>query len=376
LDAGGGLGGLPDDLRDLFTPPYEDDNARVHTNSWGSVVGDGRYDAQSFEVDDFVWRNRDCVICFAAGNEGVDRNADGNVDRTTVTPPGTARNCITVGATENDRPDFSLTYGSGWPSDFPVNPLFADRAADNPGGMVAFSSRGPTRDKRFKPDLVAPGTFILSARSRDTNSTAWAASLDSAYMFNGGTSMATPLVAGCAALVREYLIRDRNIATPSAALVKALLINGAQDVPGQYTPSETGPTPNFAEGFGRVDMHSTVGPGAAQMVLIQDEGVELDTGDERTVTVQVPAGATVLKATLVWTDPPGESLQNDLDLIVKSGNESRHGNVPAGSLLFDRANNVEQVTWPTIPSGAVQVTVRAFRISQFPQSFALVVRIR
>ena len=80
LDASGRLGGLPVDLHDLFTAPYENDGARVHSNSWGSTLGDGRYSQNSAELDDFVWNHRDCVICFAAGNEGTDLNQNGQVD--------------------------------------------------------------------------------------------------------------------------------------------------------------------------------------------------------------------------------------------------------------------------------------------------------
>lgn len=89
----------------------------------------------------------------------------------------------------------------------------------------------------------------------------------------------------------------------------------------------------------------------------------------------MPAGANRLKATLVWTDPPGEGLQSDLDLIVRAGSVERHGNVAAGSTAFDRTNNVEQVDWPGIPAGTVKVTVAAHSITTAPQSFALVVRI-
>ncbi|WP_169120913.1 S8 family serine peptidase [Aromatoleum anaerobium] len=189
LDPAGGLGGIPVNLQALFSPPYSVDGARVHTNSWGSTVGDGRYDSQAYELDDFVWQNRDCIICFAAGNEGTDADADGVVDPTSITPPGTAKNCITVGASENDRPTFALKYGSGWPIDFPTNPVASDLTANNPEGMVAFSSRGPTRDLRFKPDVVAPGTYVLSARSRDTTSTGFGVSADPEYMYDSGTSV-------------------------------------------------------------------------------------------------------------------------------------------------------------------------------------------
>ena len=375
LDARGGLEGLPDDLNDLFETPYESDGARVHTNSWGSRVGDGSYNQNSAELDEFVWNHRDCVICFSAGNEGTDRNNNGQVDGMSITPPGTAKNCITVGATENNRPTFTATYRAAWPGDFAAEPIASDRLADQPDGMVAFSSRGPTRDQRVKPDVVAPGTFILSARSRAASGDGWAPSADPLYFFLGGTSMATPLVAGCSAVVREFLMRDRAIATPSAALVKALLINGAMNITGQYIPSEAGLIPNNAEGFGRVDMTSTIGPfEAREEVRLQDEGTELDTGEEETVSLTATSGTT-LKATLVWTDPSGASLQNDLDLIVRARDgQERHGNVSPSSTAFDRFNNVEQVTWADLPEGEVTIVVRAHRVTRFAQSYALVVR--
>jgi hypothetical protein len=369
LDSAGGLGGLPNDLNDLFQTPYDDDGARIHTNSWGSTLGDGRYDSNSQEVDEFVWDHRDCVICFAAGNEGEDHNANGVIDPRSVTPPGTARNCITIGATENDRPNFSTTYQQGF--GYPANPIASDRMANNPEGMVAFSSRGPTTDGRIKPDVVAPGSFILSARSRATTSSGWGLSSDPLYYLNGGTSMATPLVAGCAALVREFLSKEHQKNTPSAALVKAMLINGARNVAGQYVPSETGGIPNNSVGFGRVDMAATF----SDSVQLQDESTALDTGDEETTTVTVNDGA-FLKVTLVWTDRPGSTLQNDLDLIVRtSSGQERHGNVASDSTAFDRDNNVEQVIWENVPAGDVNIVVRAHNIPSFAQSYALVSRI-
>src|SRR6516162_6540086 len=127
LDSGGGLGGLPADLNDLFAAPYNSDGARIHSNSWGSTIGDGSYDSQASEVDDFVWNHRDMLICFAAGNEGRDGSSRGIIDNGSLTPPGTAKNCLTVGASENLRPNFSLTYGGGF--GFPANPIAPDPVA-------------------------------------------------------------------------------------------------------------------------------------------------------------------------------------------------------------------------------------------------------
>lgn len=382
LDDRGGLGGIPADLNDLFLRPYQDDGARVHSNSWGVPGSNGRYSANSREVDDFVWNHRDFVVCFSAGNDGTDKNRDGVIDAGSVSDPGTAKNCITVGASENDRPSFKFTggvtkYGQAWPGNFPAEPIASDPVATNPDGMVAFSSRGPTRDRRIAPDVVAPGSAILSTRSRDVVSpnAGWAKSDDPLYFFEGGTSMSNPLVAGCAAVTREYL-QAQGIAKPSAALVKAMLINGATDMVGQYIPSETGTIPNNSEGFGRVDLARTVDAASQdEEVTFWDENISLETGEEKKIVVSVAPATPLLKVTLVWTDPPGEALQNDLDLIVRAATgQERHGNMAAASLEFDRINNVEQVSWDNVPAGDVEILVRAFRTALHSQSYALVVR--
>jgi len=371
LDSNGALGGLPDDLHDLFSPPYQNDGARVHTNSWGAAVS-GRYDANAQEVDDFVWKNRDCVICFAAGNDGVDSQARGIIDPGSVGSPGTAKNCITVGACENLRPDFPdpanpLCYGNGWPTDFPANPIQSDEVANNPDGMAAFSSRGPAANNRVKPDVLAPGTAVLSTRSRLAQGSGWGLSSDPLFFFDGGTSMATPLVAGCATVVRQYL-QSQGIANPSAALVKAMLINGAKIIPGQYVPSEVGTPPDISQGFGRVDLATTVG-----IKTFKDEATALDVGQEEHTTVTIGTAGQTFKVTLVWTDMSGEALQNDLDLIVRTADgQEWHGNVSPASPDFDRTNNVEQVLWPNIPQGNVDIVVRAFRTIA-PQPYAIVV---
>jgi serine protease AprX len=390
LDAGGGLGGLPDDLHDLFEPPYDDDGARVHTNSWGNVQPGLPYDASAQEIDDVVWNRQDLVICFAAGNDGTDHNSDGITDLGSIGSQSAAKNCITVGASESVRATFKHTYGEFWPTDFPVNPIKSDLQANNADGMVGFSSRGPTRERRTKPDVVAPGTCILSTLSRDvvTPSTDFGSSKDRLFFFDSGTSMATPLVAGCAAVLRETLV-ENGMATPTAALVKALLINGAVDIGGQYSPTEAAAVPNNNEGFGRVDLAGSVilpgdHPDAGLAV-----GGPLDEGNEDTAVIEIPAippgddhgvapaaaGGATLKITLVWTDPPGAALQNDLDLIVRaSDGTERHGNMGTAA-DFDRLNNVEQVWWPNMPAGPAEITIRAFRITRFPQPYAYAWRI-
>jgi serine protease AprX len=406
IDSVGAFTGIPADLTDLFEPPYRDDGARVHTNSWGAVTPSLPYDSNAMagEIDDFVWNHPDLVICFAAGNDGTDADGDGVVDPAQIGSESSAKNCITVGASESVRLEVSPTrptYGSLRPSDFPKPPIHDDPMANHDEGMAAFSSRGPTQERRFKPDVVAPGTSILSTHSRNAPAAqhTFGTSSDSDYFFDTGTSMATPLVAGCAAVLRETLVKN-GMPTPPAALIKALLINGAVELTGQYSPSEAGPSFNINSGWGRVDLlGSVILPGPNADAGFGESG-PLKQGNEGTITVTIPSqspgnrdaagrsvaakaaagvgtmglGAT-FKITLVWSDPAGPNLQNDLDLIVKAADGSeRHGNMGTSS-GFDRVNNVEQVRWPNMPPGDAKITIRATRITRFPQPYAYAWRI-
>ena len=266
------LAGIPTDPTSLFQYAY-DQGARIHSNSWGG--GDpGDYDNQCEQFDAFVWRHKDFCFVIAAGNDGTDKDGNGRINPTSVTSPGTAKNCVTVGACENLRPEFNgEKYGGWWPDDYPVAPFKSDPMANNPKQVVAFSSRGPTNDGRVKPDVVAPGTFILSTRSTRIapNNFAWAAyPPNKMYFHMGGTSMATPLTSGAVALIREFLRKKRGIANPSAAMLKALLVAGAQRLPAS---SSVGEVVDNDQGFGRVDLDRSL-----KSVLQTTEGAGLQTG--------------------------------------------------------------------------------------------------
>jgi hypothetical protein len=328
----GSSGGLitPADLNDLFSQAAGS-GADLHTNSWGSSVP-GIYTGDSEEVDEYVWDHKDFTILFAAGNEGIDSNADGVIDRYSIGSPATAKNCITVGATENDRPSgstptpgYDVPWGTGsWATGFPSPPISTDHVSDNPEGMAAFSSRGPVLDGRHKPDIVAPGTNIASTRSSLISGDGWGP-IDANYMFMGGTSMATPLAAGAATLVRQYYT-DRESITPSAALIKATLVNGATNVaPGQYGTGATqeipDARPNDVAGWGRVNLENSIFPASPRTMLYEDETTGLTTGQSDTYNYTVSSSAEPLHVTLAWSDYPGSpaaagGLVNDLDLMI------------------------------------------------------------
>jgi serine protease AprX len=368
-----GLFGIPTDLKVLFSDAFKK-GARVHSNSWGG--GDpGSYDDQCRALDQFVCDHKDfCVVC-ASGNDGTDSDGDGRVNPMSVSSPATAKNCITVGACENRRTNFNgETYGAWWPLDFPVAPFKAQPMADNPNQVVAFSSRGPTKDGRFKPEVVAPGTFVLSTRSRmiAPNNTAWAAFPPSKlYFFMGGTSMATPLVSGAVALLREYLRKKKNISNPTAALLRAALIAGATRMPG-VGPS--GAVVDNDQGFGRVNLDAVISPPAPASAKFTDAGARLQTGQLSSSRLTVKSNARPLRIALAWSDAPGPTIVNNLNLIVTApdgrtfvGNQRRNG-----PPTLDTSNNAELVHVQRPAPGPWTVDVVGSNVPRGPQDFALV----
>ena len=312
------LTGLPDDVRLLLNEVYGW-GARIQNNSWGGGEP-GEYDQQAAYFDDFIHSHPDMTVVVAAGNDGTDANDDGYVDPGSISSPGTAKNVITIGASDNERATggySSYTWGAAWPSDYSVAPTSTDRISDSRNELAAFSSRGPMDDGRIKPDLVAPGTNIVSTKSSQTADVGWGA-YNTYYTYMGGTSMASPLSAGAATVVRDFLMSS-GIANPSAALIKATLINSAVDITGYGTTSQEAglPIPNMHEGWGRIDVAAATAPLVRRFV---NNTTGLSTAGTATYTYQVNAG-TPFKVSLVWSDPEAAALAattlvNNLNLTV------------------------------------------------------------
>jgi len=373
-----GLGGIPPDLKDLFAAAYKY-KARVHNNSWGFTQAGLPYGPWGAQIDQYVRENPDMVICWAAGNEAVDIDRNGVVDIKTIGSHSAAKNCITVGASESFRPEGGLRYVN-FPDEFgnavfQVDPIRTDETADDSEGMAAFSNRGPTQEGRIKPDVVAPGTCILSARSSIAPQLqAWARSEDVTWMYNGGTSMASPLVAGGCALLRQALRAqlpavEQAKKRPAAALIKALIINGAVELKGQYIPSEAGLSPNFSSGWGRVHLVKSVEMATYAKSDEANGCYEAEVSDDNPMykrKIEIGRSGRTLKITLVWTDMPGECLQNDLDMTVTISDNARRGDSTT-----DRRNNVQQVYWTNVPGATAEVRVNVRRLTRGDQPFAL-----
>ena len=342
----------------------------------------GTYDANTTAFDSVVIAN-DLIVMKSAGNDrqhdwdgvvniDVDWDGDGVLDGTPpndcrqnnftidadcITPTGSAKNVITVGAVAN-----STTMWSG-------------------------SAFGPTDDGRIKPDIMATGSNTISLNS-GTNT---------AFGANSGTSMSTPVLTGIAALVLEEAA-NQGI-TITAAGMKAILLQTAQDVTAINDPSSLGGSalnaaqgPDYATGYGIADAKAAIdllrrsnGPG-----LIQDSIASELISDQREYKFYVEADDPEMHVTLAWTDPAsaaaatGAQLVNNLELtLIEPDGITTHtpwalnplspGDPAVRNGGADAINNVEQVSVENPVEGLWTARVSATGgLSQgLPQAFAL-----
>ena len=379
------------------------DGARISTNSWGASTG-GAYTSDS-QAYDFLVRdaqptgapftaagNQEMVIVFAAGNDGSGANTVGN--------PGTAKNVITAGASENVHP-FGAADQCGTP----------DSEANSAFDVVGFSSRGPCDDGRVKPDLMAPGSHIsggvFQASATATGnglaggcftaggvcagpgtSNFWPLS-QQFYTASSGTSHSTPAIAGAAALVRQRFI-NQSLTPPTPAMTKAALLNTASYMNG------TGANDNLFsnnQGMGLLNLNKFFDLFSTPTVLRDQISGDTftATGQQRVITGTISDSTKPFRVTLAWTDAPGSTTGNayvnNLDLEVVVGGQTYKGNVFTGGFsstggAADARNNVESVIIPAGVTGNFAVFVKATNIAgdgvpnsggALDQDFALVI---
>ncbi len=322
-------------------------DALFHTNSWGrNIPRDSTYDSFSNENDRVVL-DLDVLMIQSMSNCGPQ----------CARREAMAKNIISVGGLYHR--DTEALADDDWRGRSPA-------------------STGPASDGRIKPELVGPYDAIFT-----TNGT-------STYVADfGGTSGATPVVAGAVGLTHEMArsgifggMAAGETASPAAA--KALLLATAN----AYEPRQVGrgttsfPTPlggsdsmgRFVQGWGLPDLrllHDSAGNS-----FVADESHPLETGQSARFDIAVPRAASSLRVSLVWSDAPGwpassRALVNDLDLVVShsSGVAVYRGNdgldrsesslASAGLASPDRLNNNEQVFVERPLAGVYTVTVTA-----------------
>ena len=405
--------------------------AFISNNSWtygtsGYDLAAATYDAAVRDALPAAPGSQPLLLVFAAGNAGggSDDGTGGIPD--TIQSPATAKNVITVGAVEQFRNltnsvTLALTNGSGGVSWYTNQPWLQMTASSN--RVVGFSSRGNAgvgvegEFGRFKPDLVAPGTFVVSTCSGSWDRSAYYSATNQGliysslgnslavlsnlnqtlcpppayYRYESGTSLAAADVSGTLALMVEFFQTRLGLAG-SPALFKALLINGARPLIDDYGFSVNQTT--NSQGWGFLQLPTSLPPMLTNLTLNpvsssiwwfdQDPAQALATGQSRTRLVSVaPAAQNLpLRATLVWTDPPGNpaagvKLVNDLDLIVtnlETGQVFYGNDIAPGSFTNkawdgisapnrDVVNNVENVYLAGGLAANYSVTVAAHGVN-------------
>lgn len=336
------FGGLPfltePSITGLFSQHFSL-GAPLSNNSWGDD-GTTAYTGSCRAIDAFAFSNPTHISIFAISNQPTIRN------------PENAKNLLAVGNSFNAPAQENMCGGG----------------------------TGPTSDGRIKPDVTAPGCVVFAAATNGGCGT----------LQNSGTSFATPAVTGVATLARQYFMdgfyptgtaTPANAFVPTGALIKAVVLNSAQDMSG------VAGYPSNAEGWGRVQIASSLTlPAQARRVVVRDQAnttSTLDTGETVEMFIAVRESSEVLRATLAFADAPAAvnaavAPVNNLDLqLISPGGIVYRGSVfvsgvtvPGG--IADAINSVEQIKIPNPVPGRWRVRVLASAVNQGPQGFAVV----
>ena len=227
------------------------------------------------------------------------------------------------------------------------------------------SSHGPSSDGRIKPDICSNGRDQLSTDE------------DNTYQVGGGTSAASPGIAGIFAQLYQAYKELTGAVNPPAPLIKAALLNSAEDI--------GNPGPDYTYGWGRVNAYRA-------LTTLEDVRYLADSvtqGGTRTHTITVPAGMTQFRAMVYWADPGGSpvaarALVNDLNTIITdpsggSWNPWVLNPAPNATTLnspavrgVDSLNNMEQVTIDNPAAGVYTLTVNGYALPSISQKYYVV----
>ena len=203
----------------------------LHTSGWSLLLSAPGTQPVSWDA----WVDSDsCSYPAATFQDGEGYTIEENG---TVSVPATATGAIAVGA---------YVTKNSWINKLGKSVVIGDYDL---GDLAPFSSQGPTRDGRTKPDVTAPGLYIAGARSLEIPPSD--GDPDQYHRVLAGTSMAAPHVAGVVALMLQY----RPGLTPEE--VRSVLIAGADlDAFTQLIDPSTG---SNEWGWGKTDARTATG---------------------------------------------------------------------------------------------------------------------
>ncbi len=319
-------------------------NAVQNFNNFGSVItstsysqGCNSYTSTTQDGDDKLLDNSMLNFVFSGGNNG-------------------SGNC-------------GYGAGSGWGNitgGYKVGKNVIAVGNTNASGVLeTSSSRGPAPDGRIKPDICANGANQMSTDE------------DYTYSPGGGTSAACPGIAGITAQLYQAWRELKNEANPNGGLIKAILLNTADD------RGRTGP--DFEFGWGMVNARR------AEKTIEENRyrTGNVSQGDSVVFPIAIPAGTLQAKIMVYWTDPAGDptstvSLVNNLDARLKAGSGQvflpwvLNSSPDVTSLTspatkgIDDLNNMEQISVESPAAGTYQLVVRGKSVPLGPQKFFVV----
>lgn len=316
---------------------YQAYNMTITNNSYAAQVGNcnysGVYDGISEMVDELALNYDNVLHVFASGNDGyLDCNPLPKGFGTVTGGYQPAKNNVVVTST---------------------NKWFVN-AYDG--------SRGPVKDGRLKPEITAVGVEVNSTTKKEE------------YLVAAGTSMASPEVAGGAAIIAQRYKDNNSGIDAKSDVLKTVLLNGTTDI--------GLPGPDFTYGFGFMNV-------ARSIQILDSNWYSVDTikaGGSQNINITVPANTARLKVMLYYHDvasSPSSSKQlvNDLDIEVTDPNNVVHlPLVPDPSIAtitsiaterVDRLNNCEQVTINNPQAGSYSITVKAFSLPSDSQRYVI-----
>lgn len=227
------------------------------------------------------------------------------------------------------------------------------------------SSRGPAADGRVKPDISANGTNQMSL---DANN---------GYSPGGGTSAACPGIAGILSQLYQAHRELNAGADPKSSLMKAILLNSAEDL--------GNPGPDYSFGWGRVNALRALKT-MEQNRIMEDS---LSQGDSVNHTIAVPAGVSELKVMVYWLDKEGspsasQALVNNLDITLTDPSNTTwqpwvlNPSSPTANAIrgVDNLNNMEQVTLSAPAAGSYSLKVKGTTVPFGPQNYHVVYEFR
>mgnify|MGYP000258707258 CR=1 FL=1 len=328
---------------------FESNFLRLSNHSYGYISIDpailAYYDTAARGFDNIIYENKKLLVVQAAGNEADDILDLYGISYGIITGVGNAKNVLTIGATTDDA-----------------------RAQPKQDGTANFSSVGPVRDGRIKPDLVANGTSLYSSTDFSNSS----------YASYTGTSMSAPVTTGILALLIEQYKKTVGSQGLRADSAKALLINTATDL------GTLGP--DYKQGYGMINAQKAVDT-LKSINTTENKFIlnALSHNDTHNFDLHLEETAQV-NLTLSWLDPganimiQNDTLTNDLDLVITDANGvdyhpfSLDKNNPGASAVTTNANridNTEHIS-VTLDAGDYLVKVKGYEVISDTQEYALV----